>query len=111
SFSAEYGQYAGAVVNVVTKSGGNNYHGSVFEFLRNEKLDARNFFAVDQTDPVTGKVLQGTGRGVFKQNQFGGTIGGPVVKSRLFFFGAYQGTRQVIGRSTGVITVPSLAER
>jgi len=111
SFSAEYGQYAGAMVNVVTKSGSNSYHGSIFEFLRNEKLDARNFFAQDQTDPVTGAVLPGTGRGVFKQNQFGATFGGPIVKDRLFFFGAYQGTRQVIGSSSGVITVPSLAER
>lgn len=111
AFSAEYGQYAGGMVNVVTKSGSNNFHGSVFEFLRNEKLDARNYFAVDQTDPLTGRVIPGSGRGVFKQNEFGGTIGGPIKKNNLFFFGAYQGTRQVIGRSTGVITVPSLAER
>ena len=111
SFSAEYGQYSGSVVNVVTKPGTNTYHGSIFEFLRNEKLDARNYFAHDLTDPVTGKVLPGTGRGVYRQNQFGGTVGGPFIKNHLFFFGAYEGLRQIIGRATALTSVPSQSER
>src|SRR5262249_22243251 len=77
SFNAEYGRFSGGIVNVVTKSGTNQIHGSVYEFLRNEKLDARSYF-----DPE---------RGDFKRNQFGGTIGAPVVKNKLFFFGDYQG--------------------
>jgi len=97
SFNAEYGRFSGAIVNVVTKSGTNEIHGSVYEFLRNEKLDARSYF--DQE------------RGVFKRNQFGGTIGAPVVKNKLFFFGDYQGTREIRGLSSGVINTPSLLER
>ena len=93
----EYGQYNGAIVNVVSKSGTNDWHGSAFEFLRNEKFDARNFF-----DPS---------RGAFKRNQFGGTIGGPIIKNKLFIFGDYQGTRQSRGLSTGLITVPTAAQR
>jgi len=97
SFNAEYGRFSGAIVNVVTKSGTNDIRGSIYEFLRNEKLDARNYF-----DPE---------RGDFKRNQFGGTIGAPVVKNKLFFFGDYQGTREVRGVSSGLINVPSLLER
>jgi hypothetical protein len=97
SFNAEYGRFSGAIVNVITKSGTNQIHGSVYEFLRNEKLDARNYFDLE--------------RGAFKRNQFGGTIGLPVVKDKLFFFGDYQGTREVRGVSTGLINVPSLLER
>ncbi|HXH50840.1 MAG TPA: TonB-dependent receptor [Terriglobia bacterium] len=95
--SAEYGQYSGAIVNVVSKSGTNNWHGSAFEFLRNEKFDARNFF-----DPS---------RGAFKRNQFGATVGGPIIKNRLFIFGDYQGTRQSLGLSTGLIDVPTADQR
>src|SRR5262249_46928468 len=95
--NAEYGRFSGGIVNVVTKSGTNQIHGSVYEFLRNEKLDARSYF-----DPE---------RGDFKRNQFGGTIGAPIVKNKLFFFGDYQGTREVRGVSSGLITVPSLLER
>jgi hypothetical protein len=97
SFNAEYGRFSGAIVNVVTKSGSNEIHGSVYEFLRNEKLDARSYF-----DPA---------RGVFKRNQFGGTIGAPIVKNKVFFFGDYQGTREVRGVSSQLINVPSLLER
>jgi hypothetical protein len=97
SFNAEYGRFSGGIVNVVTKSGTNEIHGSVYEFLRNEKLDARNYL-----DPE---------RGVFKRNQFGGTIGAPVVKNKVFFFGDYQGTRELRGVSSGLINVPSLLER
>jgi hypothetical protein len=94
---AEYGNYAGGLVNVVTKSGTNQFHGDVFEFLRNSDLDSRNYFS-----PT---------RGVFRQNQFGGTLGGPILRNKLFFFGDYQGTRQTIGLATGNILVPSAAER
>src|ERR1700730_1658769 len=97
SFNAEYGRFSGAIVNVVTKSGTNEFHGSAYEFLRNEALDARNYF--DLT------------RGELKRNQFGGTIGMPVVKNKLFFFGDYQGTREIAGTSTGIIPVPSNLER
>src|SRR5262249_46759754 len=96
TFNAEYGRFSGGIVNVVTKSGTNNIHGSVYEFLRNEKLDARSYF-----DPE---------RGVFKRNQFGGTIGGPIVKNKLFFFGDYQGTREIRGVSQKQ-NVPSLLEK
>jgi len=97
SFNAEYGRFSGAIVNVITKSGTNEIHGSLYEFLRNEKLDARAYF-----DPA---------RGEFRRNQFGGTIGAPVVKNKLFFFGDYQGTREVRGISSGLVSVPSVLER
>jgi len=97
SFNAEYGRFSGAIVNVVTKSGTNEIHGSLFEFLRNEKLDARNYF-----DPQ---------RGVFKRNQFGGTIGSPIIRNKVFFFGDYQGTREIRGVSSGQVNVPSVLER
>ncbi|MBV9399497.1 MAG: TonB-dependent receptor, partial [Bryobacterales bacterium] len=97
NFDAEYGNYSGGVVNVVTKSGSNQLHGSGFEFLRNTSLDARNFFSPD--------------RSFFRQNQFGGTIGGPVKKNKVFFFGDYQGTRTAQGIDTGLISVPTLADR
>lgn len=111
SFDAEYGRFSGGIVNVVTKSGTNAFHGDLFEFLRNEKLDSRNFFNYNQTNPETGQELPGTAIGEYDRNQFGGTLGGPILKNRLFFFGGYQGTRQVVGVSSGVIDVPSLAER
>ena len=88
NFDAEYGNYAGGQINVVTKSGTNKFHGSAFEFLRNNVLNSRNYF--DPVGPV----------GDFKQNQFGGTIGGPILHDKLFFFGDYQGNRKVFGQST-----------
>ncbi len=97
SFNAEYGRFSGAIVNVVTKSGTNQIHGSGYEFLRNDKLDARSYF-----DPE---------KGALKRNQFGGTLGGPIVKNKLFIFGDYQGTREVRGVSSGEIAVPSNLER
>jgi hypothetical protein len=98
SFDAEYGQFSGGQVNVVTKSGGNRFHGDVFEFLRNADLDARNFYSAN--------------RGKYIQNQFGATLGGPILpKKKLFFFADYQGTRQNIGQNTGLIPVPSAADR
>jgi len=96
SFDTEFGGFSGAVVNVITKSGTNAYHGSAFEFLRNQDLDSRNYF--------------GPTRGAFRRNQFGGTIGGPILKNRVFFFGDYQGTRQTLGLSTGIVLVPSAAQ-
>ena len=95
NFDAEYGKYTGGQINVITKSGTNQFHGDVFEFLRNTDLDARNFFS-----PT---------RGTFIQNQFGGTAGGPIVRNKIFFFSDYQGTRQIQGTDTGLIPVPSLA--
>lgn len=97
SFDAEYGEFSGGQISVVTKSGSNAYHGDVFEFLRNTDLDARNYFS-----PT---------RGAFRQNQFGGTLGGPVRKDKLFFFADYQGTRQTQGVDTGNIAVPSNDDR
>src|SRR5271169_4040731 len=97
NFDAEYGNYSGGIVNVVTKSGANQLHGSGFEFLRNTALDAKN--------PVDTSVE------TFRQNQFGGTLGGPVVKNKLFFFADYQGTRTTEGISTGEIPVPTFADR
>jgi Carboxypeptidase regulatory-like domain len=97
NFDAEYGNYSGGIINVVTKSGSNNLHGSAFEFLRNTDLDARNYFSPE--------------RGFFRQNQFGGTAGGPIKKNKLFFFLDYQGARTAQGIDTGLIAVPTLAER
>jgi hypothetical protein len=97
NFDAEYGNYAGGVVNVITKSGSNQVHGSGFEFLRNTALDARNFFSPE--------------RSFYRQNQFGGTVGGPIKQNKLFFFGDFQGTRQSQGIDTGLIAVPTVANR
>ena len=96
NFNAEYGNYSGGQINVVTKSGTNAYHGSVFDFLRNTDLDAKNYFS-----PT---------RGVFIQNQFGGTVGGPILKDKVFWFGDYQGTRQIVGQTQNY-PVPSNADR
>ena len=97
NFDAEYGEFSGGQINVITKSGTNSFHGNVFEFVRNTDLDARNFFS--------------PARGAFDQNQFGGTIGGPIRKNKIFFFGDYQGTRTTQGVDTGQIPVPSAQDR
>jgi hypothetical protein len=97
NFDAEYGEYSGGQINVVTRSGTNQFHGDVFEFLRNTDLDARNYFS--------------PARGTYIQNQFGATLGGPVMRNRIFFFADYQGTRQIQGVSTGLIPVPSVQDR
>ena len=94
---AEYGNYSGGLINVVTKSGGNVFHGSGFEFLRNTDLDAKNYFS--------------TQRSVFQQNQYGGTLGGPIKHNKLFFFADYQGQHTKQGQDTGVVAVPSLENR
>ena len=111
SFDAEFGHFSGAVVNVITKSGTNAIHGTVFEFLRNDKLDAQNFFDRNLTDPTTGAQIPNSARGVFQRNQYGLAFGGPIRKNRLFFYNDYQGTREARGNSTGNILVPSLQER
>lgn len=96
NYSAQFGQAAGGVISVVTKSGTNSLHGSAFEFLRNEKLDANDFFAN----------RAGLERGPFRFNQFGGTLGGPVWRNRTFFFASFQGTRSHAS-NTSVVTVPT----
>ncbi len=96
NFDAEYGNFSGGEVNLVTKSGTNSFHGDFFDFLRNTDLDAKNYFAPQ--------------RGVFIQNQFGGTAGGPIHRDKIFVFGDYQGTRQILG-ATQDFAVPSLADR
>lgn len=86
-YDASYGRNAGANVDVVTKSGSNQFHGNLFEFFRNEALNANTFFFN----------ADGLSRGVLRQNQFGGTVGGPIKKDKLLFFASYQGTRQLNG--------------
>jgi hypothetical protein len=92
SFDAEYGKFSGAVMNAITKSGTNGFHGDVFEFLRNDKLDAKNYFFA--------------GKSELRRNQFGYAAGGPFWKNKLFWFSDYQGTRQVSGAeaSANVLT-------
>jgi len=97
NFDPEYGNYNGGVITVVSKSGSDQFHGEAFEFLRNTDLDARGYF-----DPT---------RSVFRQNQFGGALGGPIKRDKLFFFSDYQGTRTTEGVSTGNISVPTIAQR
>jgi carboxypeptidase family protein/TonB-dependent receptor-like protein len=83
TFNAEYGQSSGAVVNIATRSGANRFHGELFEFFRNDALDARNFFELTSDEPAP-----------FKRNQFGGNLGGPIIRDKLFFFVSYEGLRQ-----------------
>ena len=97
SFDAEYGKFSGAVMNTITKSGTNGFHGSAFEFLRNDKFDARGFF-----DPTKAEL---------RRNQFGYAVGGPFWKDKLFWFTDYQGTREIRGASTGSVTVPTTLQR
>jgi hypothetical protein len=97
TFDAEFGRNSGAVVNVVTKSGSNNFHGNFYEFFRNKNLNARGFFDTEKPD--------------FKQNQFGGTLGGPIKKDTSFFFLSYEGRRIHQGISSNTVTVPTAAER
>jgi Carboxypeptidase regulatory-like domain len=97
SFDAEYGKFSGAVMNAVTKSGTNAIHGDAFEFLRNDKLDARNFFVANKSE--------------LRRNQFGYAIGGPFWKNKLFWFTDYQGTRQLVGAETGIVQVIPSAQR
>jgi hypothetical protein len=88
SYSAEFGRNYGGQINAISKSGSNVFHGSLYEFLRNDNMDARNFF---DREPL--------GKPEFKRNQFGGTIGGPVVKDKTFFFFGYEALRERLGRT------------
>lgn len=96
NFEAEYGRNSGSVVNIVTKSGGNALHGSAFEYFRNSVLNARNFFNTD-----------GEPKDAFRNNQFGGSIGGPIQKDKTFFFLAYEGQREGLA-ITSLNVVPTL---
>jgi hypothetical protein len=96
-FAAEYGRNSGSVVNIITRSGTNQLHGSAFEFLRNSALDARNFFNTESR------------KSVFQNNNFGVSLGGPIVKDKTFFFGAYEGQRERVG-SDFLLQVPTVAE-
>ncbi len=99
AYDASFGRSAGAQINVVLKSGTNSFHGTAYEFLRNQVLDARNFFApADQPDPR------------YQRNQFGFSLGGPVIKDKTFFFGDYEGTRLREG-ITRLANVPTAQER
>ena len=95
SLPAIYGTRPGGVVNVATKSGTNAFHGTAFEFFRNYNMNAKNYFA--------------TTKDGLKRNQFGGTLGGPIVKNRIFFFGGYQGTRETIAPAANIAYVPTAA--
>ncbi len=97
SFDAEYGKFSGAVMNAITKSGTNGVHGDVFEYLRNEKFDAHNYFDASRAE--------------LRRNQFGYAVGGPFWKNKLFWFTDYQGTRQVTGASTNLLQLPTALQR
>ena len=99
SFSAEFGRAGGAVLNASLKAGTNGFHGSLWEFLRNDALDSADFF----------QNATGSTKGAFRQNQFGGTVGGPIRKNKTFFFADYEGTRirQAVPQTA---TVPTQAE-
>ncbi len=99
NYSAEYGKTSGGVVNAITRSGANDFHGSAYEFLRNSALDAKNYFEASDTS-----------KAAFKRNQFGAAIGGPIIRNRTFFFFDYEGIRQAKGIAN-FLTVPSTAAR
>src|SRR6202140_1709818 len=95
-FSAEYGKASGGVINAITKSGTNSFHGDLYEFVRNSAFDSRDYFSRSANTPLA----------EFRRNQFGGAAGGPIIKGKTFIFGDYEGLRQVKGITT-TITVPS----
>jgi hypothetical protein len=98
NFQPEYGRNAGAVVNIVTRSGGNDFHGDFFEYFRNNVLDARNYFN-----------FVGSQQAPFRNNQFGGSLGGPIIKNKTFFFADYEGQREGVGVVT-LACVPDPAQ-
>jgi outer membrane cobalamin receptor len=97
NFSAEYGNAAGGVVNILSKSGTNQLHGSAFAYFRNRSLNAKNYFETSQ-DPL-------------RRNQYGVTLGGTILRDKLFFFGTYQGTRISTTTASGVTFVPTAHRR
>ena len=107
SYPAEYGTGTGGQVSVITKSGGNDFHGSVFEYLRNDRFDAPNYFD-SHAQRRRQRDRRARPKSPLKQNQFGGSIGGPIVKDRAFFFGSYEGYRLDAGMNF-VEAVPSAA--
>ena len=104
TFDAEYGRNSGSVVNVITKSGTNAVHGNIYEFFRNTKLNA-NPYCLPAVDGVSCDKPQ------FNQNQFGGTLGGPIIKDRTFFFTSYEGRRVRRGIPSQLVFVPTASER
>lgn len=103
TLSARYGEHAGSVVNVVTKSGGNHFHGDVFDFLRNDAVNAHHWIAPGVTPNPNDNAL--------RRNQFGGTLGGPLVHDKLQFFVGYQGTRNFQMAAPSQVIVPTAAAR
>lgn len=97
SYGAEFGRFAGGVIDVITKSGTNTFHGSLFEFIRNDKLNAKTWNA--------------TSKSPLRRNQFGGALGGPIIKDKTFFFGSYSGLRQREQQFRNSAIVPTAAER
>src|SRR6185436_12111167 len=106
-FPAEFGTGTGGQVSVITKSGSNLFRGSLFEFYRNDKLDSANFFDTPRNANGTA-TSAGTNKTGLKQNQFGGSIGGPIFQNRAFFFGSYEGYRLDAGLNL-IEAVPSNA--
>jgi hypothetical protein len=98
SYSAEFGRFASGVINIITKSGTNAYHASLFEYFRNNNLNANNWNSVLATPPL-------------HRNQFGGSVGGPVIRNKTFFFGTYSGLRQVTSNFFNGAIVPTALER
>jgi hypothetical protein len=109
-YDAAFGKTAGSTMNLVTKSGSNQLHGDAYEFLRNDDIDARNFFATNQTNAVTGAEIPGSARPAYQRNQFGFTLGGPIRKDKTFFFVYYDALREIKGLSL-TNEVPTPAER
>jgi hypothetical protein len=105
NYDAEFGQATAGVVSVQTRSGTNVLHGSGFDFYQDDKFQSRNPFSQSLKDPLTGRFVPKT-----KKNQFGGALGGPIIKDRIFVFGDYQGTRSNVGGSR-LLTVPTAAAR
>ena len=100
AYPAEEGRAGGAVINLITKSGTNAFHGGAYEYFRNDKLNANDFFANSA----------GIGRAEFRQNQFGGSVGGPIKKNNTFFFGDIENLRLIQGKNTGVLAAPTAFE-
>ena len=107
-FSAEYGRNSGSIVNIVTRSGSNAFHGSLYEYNRNSAFDARNYFNTTKIVSETGD-LNPNPQSHFNNNNFGGSLGGPIFKDKTFFFVAYEGQRERVG-SDFALRVPTTDE-